>query len=138
MFILIFSNAFGICNRFLLSIQHYFSRGACLHYIGNHPGKILCQRVGTVIVYTPIVISVPTTAGYVLDKEAQTANYALAQINAYKIRNPNCSLNEQYGVFTEAYKSHANSSIVGRQLTNWGIMVPAAPEAVIPNYSTGL
>jgi hypothetical protein len=59
-------------------MQYNFSRGACLHYVGNHPGKTLCQKVDTVFICTPIVISVPATAGFVLDKKAQTANYALA------------------------------------------------------------
>jgi hypothetical protein len=44
MFFLIFCNKFKIFNNFLLKIQTYFSRGACLHFIGNNPGKLLCKK----------------------------------------------------------------------------------------------
>lgn len=42
MFILIFCNEFKIYTNFLLCIQNFFSREACLHYIGANPGKMLC------------------------------------------------------------------------------------------------
>lgn len=62
-FILIFFNEFKIFTNFLFKIQNYFSRKACLHFIGNHPGKEFCRKVGTTIACTPIVVSVPATAG---------------------------------------------------------------------------
>lgn len=68
-FILILCNKLKIFNDFLLKIQTYFSRGACLHFIGNNPGKMLCEKVGLLIVCTPIVVSIPATGGYVLDRE---------------------------------------------------------------------
>jgi hypothetical protein len=44
MFGLIFSNQFNIFNHFLLKIQNYFSSKACLHYIGNNPGKSYVKK----------------------------------------------------------------------------------------------
>lgn len=138
MFGLIFSNAFNIFNHYLLNLQNYFSRTACLHYIGNNPGKVLCQKIGTAIVCTPIVISLPATAAFVLDHEAKTANYAMERMNNYRDKHPDSTDDQQYGVYQHAYQSHGNSSILGRSLTNYGIMKPGAPEAVIPGYTSDL
>lgn len=44
MFGLIVSNQLNIFTPFLFKIQDYFSRNACLHYIGSNPGKQLCQK----------------------------------------------------------------------------------------------
>ena len=138
MFILIFCNKFNIFNNFLLKIQNYFSREACLHFIGNNPGKLLCEKVGTMIVCTPIVVSVPALAGYALDKESQTGNYAINKMHEYQARFPNSTHDQQYKVYSDSYKSHANSSLIGRGLTKWGVMSPGAPEAVIPDYQSDL
>ena len=138
MFILIFCNKWNIWETKLLKIQDYFSREAILHFIGNKPGRLLCQRVGAAIVCTPIVVSVPAMGGYALEKESQTANYAIGRMESYTDSNPNCTNAQQYKVYCNSYKAHANSSIVGRQLTSIGVMQPAAPEAIIPNYNTGL
>jgi hypothetical protein len=100
MFILIF------CNKFLLKIQNYFSREACLHFIGNNPGKLLCERVGTLIVCTPIVVSVPATAGYVLDKESQTGNYAIGKMHEYQAKHPNSTHDQQYKVYQIEHLNH--------------------------------
>ena len=138
MFGLIVSNEFNVFNHFLLKIQNYFSRDACLHYIGNNPGKTLCQKIGTMIVCTPIIVSVPATAGYVFDYEAKTGNYAIDKMHEYQAKHPNSTHDQQYNVYHNRYKSHANSSLMGRTLTNVGIMKPGAPEAVIPNYRSDL
>jgi hypothetical protein len=138
MLILIFCNKWNLAETFLLKVRDYFSRAALLHFIGNNPGKKLCEKVGTMIVCTPIVVSVPAIAGYVLDKEAQTGNHAFSAMESFRNANPGSSQAEQYEVYSKSYKSHANNSIVGRQLTKAGVMEPAAPEAIIPNYNTGL
>ena len=138
MFILIFCNTFNIFNNFLLKRQDYFSRKACLHFIGNSPGKLLCEKVGAIIVCTPIVVSIPATAGYVLDKESQTGNYAINKMQDYQAKHPNSTHDQQYEVYQNSYKLHANSSLIGRSLTKWGVMRPGAPEAVIPGYKSDL
>jgi len=137
-FILIFCNKFKIFNNFLLKIQNYFSREACLHFIGNNPGKLLCEKVGTLIVCTPIVVSIPATAGYALDKESQTGNYAINKLHEYQAKHPNSTHDQQYKVYQDFYKSHANSSLIGRGLTRWGVMSPGVPEVVIPDYKSDL
>lgn len=137
-FILIFCNKFKIFNNFLLKIQNYFSREACLHFIGNTPGKLLCEKIGTMIVCTPIVVSVPATAGYALDKESQTGNYAINKMHEYQANHPNSTHDQQYKVYQDSYKSHANSSLIGRGLTRWGVMSPGVPELVIPDYKSDL
>ena len=43
--------------------------------------------------------------------------------------------NQKYETF---YRSHANSSIIGRGLTKWGVMRPGVPEVVIPGYKSDL
>jgi len=93
-----------------------------LHFIGNQFGKIICDKVSAVIVGTPIVISVPALGGCALCKESQTANCANEQMQNYQSRCPNSTMAEQYKVYTELYKLHANSSIIGRQLTKFGVM----------------
>lgn len=138
MFGLIFSNKYNIFNHFLFKIQNYFSRKACLHYIGNNIGKTLCQRIGTMIVCTPIIVSVPGIAGYVLDQEAKTGNYAIEKMHEYQAKHSNSTHDQQYNVYKICYQSHANSSIMGRSLTNWGVMKPGAPEVVIPDYKSDL
>ena len=138
MLILIFCNKWNLGETLLLKIRDYFSRAALLHFIGNSPGKSLCKKVGTMIVCTPIVVSVPAIGGYVLDKEAKTANYAIASMESYRESNSHSTNAQQYQRYCNSYKAHANSSIVGRQLTKLGVMEPAAPEAIIPNYNTGL
>ena len=137
-FFLIFCNRFKIFNNFLLKIQNYFSREACLHFIGNTPGKLLCEKVGTLIVCTPIVVSIPATAGYALDKESQTGNYAINKMHEYQAKHPNSTHDQQYKVYQNSYKSHANSSFIGRGLTRWGVMNPGVPEVVIPDYKSDL
>lgn len=138
MFSLIFINEFNIFNHFLLKIQNYFSRKACLHYIGNSPGKRLCNNIGPLVVCTPIVVSVPAIGGYTLDQEAKTGQYAIEKMHEYQAKHPNSTHDQQYKVFKNSYQSHANSSLVGRTLGRWGIMIPGAPEAVIPDYRSDL
>jgi hypothetical protein len=41
------------------------------------------------IVCTPIVVSVPATAGYVLDQKAKTGNYAIDKMHEYQAKHPN-------------------------------------------------
>jgi hypothetical protein len=84
------------------------------------------------------VVSIPATAGYILEKEAQTGNYAINQKHDYRAKYPNSTLDQQYNEYVNAYKGHANSSMVGRGLTKWGVMTPGAPEAVIPDYKSDL
>lgn len=96
------------------------------------------SKIGTMIVCTPIVVSVSTAAGYVLDQEAKTGNYAIDKMHEYQAKHPNSTHDQQYNVYQNSYQSHANSSIMGRSLTNWGIMKPVAPEAVIPAYRSDL
>ena len=45
---------------------------------------------------------------------------------------------QQYKVYENSYKSHANSSLIGCGLTKWGIMGPGVLEYVIPNYKLDL
>jgi hypothetical protein len=70
--------SFKFFNNFLLKIQNYFSRRACLHFIGNNLGKLLCQKVGTLIIVSTLVIDC-----YILDKESQTGNYAINKMHEY-------------------------------------------------------
>jgi hypothetical protein len=102
----------------------------------EQPRETLCQKIGTMIVCTPIVISVPGTAGYVLDQEAKTGNYAIDKMHEYQAKHPNSTHDQQYNVYQNCYRSHANSSIMGRSLTNWGIMKPKASESIIPDYKS--
>ena len=64
------------------------------------------------VVCTPIVISVPAAAGYELGKKAQTATYAIEQMQDHAKRYPNSTPIEQYQVYTKSYDFHANSSII--------------------------
>ena len=138
MFILIFCNKFNVFKNFLLKIQDYFSRGACLHFIGNTIGKALCEKVGGVIVCTPIVVSLPAIAGYALEQESQTGKYAINKMHEFQAKHPNSTHDQQYKVYKDHYTSHGNCSMVGRGLTQWGIMSPGAPESIIPNYKSDL
>ena len=138
MFILILCNKLKIFNDFLLKILTYFSREACLHFIGNNPGKLLCEKVGLLVVCSPIVVSIPATGGYVLEKEAQTGNYAINKMHEYQANHPNSTHDQQYKVYQNSYKSHANSSLIGRGLSRWGVMNPGVPEVVIPDYKSDL
>jgi hypothetical protein len=142
MFILIFVNflniKFNFFDKFLKGIQSYFSRKACLHFIGNNPGKTTVTKIGTLILYTPLLASIPATAGYAVDRECQTGNYAVTRMHEYQFKNPEATHDSMYKVYRDCYTSHANSTLVGRCLTVWGVMSPAAPEAVIRGYKSDL
>jgi hypothetical protein len=74
------------------------------------------------------------SAIFALDKEYQTANYAIEQMDNFKNRFPNSTMMEQYNVYKDSYNLHANNNIIGRQLTKVGVMQPAAPETIFSRY----
>jgi len=45
MVILIIFNEFSICTSFLITVRNYFSRWACLHFIGNNPSIFVKKSV---------------------------------------------------------------------------------------------
>ena len=61
---IILFNKFGVFTQFLYKIQQYFSCKVCLHFIVNQYGKVICDKIDTIIVCTPIVISFPAMAGF--------------------------------------------------------------------------
>ena len=136
--ILVFCNRFNVFTDFLLRIRDYFSRGACLHYIGNNVGQRVCNQMGTFIVCTPIVVSIPGLAGFALNEGGKTGQFAYSKMDDYKTKFPNSTHDQQYKIYTDAYKGYANNSLIGRGLTKLGFMVPAAPGAIIPEYKSDL
>jgi hypothetical protein len=135
---LIFTNTFNIFTNFLSKIQKYFSRKACLHYIGNNPGAAASHKIGTYLVWAPVTLSVPAGIGYAFEKEVQTGNHAIGRMHDFQATHPDSTHNEQYRVYKACYTSHGNSSMVGRGLTKSGFMSPAAPESIIPSYKSEL
>jgi hypothetical protein len=137
-FILILCNKLKICNDFLLKIKTYFSREACLHFIGDHPGKMLCEKLGLLIVCAPIAVSIPATAGFVLEKESQTGNYAANKMQEYQAKHPNSAHDQQYKVYQDSYNLHANSTPIGCGFSRCGIMNPGVLEVLILDYKSDL
>jgi len=74
----------------------------------------------------------------VLEKEAQTGNYAINKMHEYQAKHPNSTHGQQYKVYQNSYKSHANSSLIERGLSRWGVMNPGVSEVVIPDYKSDL
>ena len=138
MFILISCNKYGVGTNFLLKIQNYFGRSGCLHFIGNSPGRLLCEKIGMAIVCTPIFVSLPAIGGYALNQEAKVGQSAVSEMNRYKAQYPNATHDEMYRVYSDSYYSHGNGTIVGRTLYKWGVMAPGAPEAVISNDTSDI
>ena len=136
-FILIFLNKFNICNNFLSKILNYFSRKACLHYIGNNAGNKL-QRLGAHVLIPLVTGALPAGALFMLSQESATGNYAAGQMYEHQVKHPNSTQDEQYNTYQKCYKLHANSSMTGRLLTYWGVLRPAAPEVIIPDYKSNL
>ena len=133
---LVFSNRFSIFTDSLSSIRDYFSRRACLHYIGNNTGSKI-SPLGLAALM-PLGMGIPAFGGYALNVEAQTGNYAIEKMHDFQAKHPKSTHTQQYAVYSKYYLAHANSSIAGRGLTKWGVMVPGAPEAVIPDFKTQL
>lgn len=138
MFTLIYSNLFSIFNNFLSVVQNYFSRKACLHFIGNNIGAKLSSRLGPMVILSPIVACVPAAGGLAMEKECQTGNYAITKMHEFQSKHPDSTHNEQYKVYRSTYESHANSSMIGRVLTSAGFMKPVSPTAIIPEYKSEL
>jgi hypothetical protein len=137
-FILLYSNLFNIFNNFLSVVQNYFSRKACLHFIGNTIGSKLPSSLGPLVMLSPLVAFVPAAAGLAVEKESQTGNYAINKMHEFQSKHPGSTHNEQYKVYRSTYESHGNSSLVGRGLTSAGFMKPASPTVVIPEYKSEL
>ena len=98
---LIINNKFNLFTKYLENILQYFSRWACLHFVGNSLGRKVTEKIGGAIIFAPISISFSGEFLFVL--------------------------------------GHDDSSMAGRALNRFGIIRPAAPEAILPNYyNTGL
>lgn len=136
--VLILCNRYEMGTRLLSKVQQYYSRRACLHFIGNTIGSKIGKKLGSTVVIAPVIASIPGAAVYSLEKEQQTANYAIEQLHQYKQNFPESTPLQQYDIYKTSYNQHANSSIIGRGLKSIGVMEPAAPEAIVPDYLTTL
>jgi hypothetical protein len=135
-FFLIICTKFGVCIPFLKRVQKYFTRRGTLHYLGNNVGSSLKKagEKGVLLLAAPLGF----VTGIVLNKDAETGNYAISRLQDFEIQNPNSSHLDRYKVFEESYIRHANSSTAGRLLYKANLMQPASPEAIIPDFTTGL
>jgi hypothetical protein len=61
---------------------------------------------------------------FVLEKEAETGHYACEKLLTYKNKCPNLTVNEEHIHFSNAYYTHANSTVLGRFLVKLGVMSP--------------
>ena len=73
-----------------------------------------------------------------LNQESATANFAAGQMYEHQLKHPNSTHDEQYHTYRKCCKLHANSSMTGRLLTYGGVLRPAAPEVIIPDYKSNL
>lgn len=138
LFFLTVSNWFTLFTVLLEDILRYFSRRACLHFVGNGAGSTTASKAGPFVVMAPVAVSLPATGIYVVETDAKIGNYAYDQLQQQKLRTPEISFKQQYDKYVEIYNGYANSSIAGRTLLKMNLIGPAAPEAIIPNFNTGL
>ena len=75
---------------------------------------MLCHKVGTAIVCTPIVVSFPAIGGYALDQEAKVGQYAVLEMHKHKAQYPNATHDQMYRVYSDSYHSYTNGTRVGR------------------------
>lgn len=54
---LVMCNKHKICTRLLTTIKFFFSRRACLHFIGNATGKKIAEKLGNNVLVPTIIIS---------------------------------------------------------------------------------
>jgi hypothetical protein len=134
MALLIFCNKFNFGSKFLTRVKEYFSRKACLHFIGNTLGKEICKKIGAFIVCTPIA-SIPAAGGYVVEKEHQTGTYAINQMHQFLDKNPTATKEQAYKVYNVSYYNHANSNLIGRKLYDLGVMKPTEFNKLQYNYN---
>lgn len=138
MFFLVISNKFNLFTKYLENTLQYFSRRACLHFVGNGLGTRLTEAVGGAVVLAPVTISVTGGVFFVSGHDDKAGNFAFGKMVQYREANPLATYKQQYNQYVEMYNGHANSSLAGRTLNSLGLIKPAVPEAIIPNYNTGL
>ena len=72
------SNKFNLFFTFLKFLQKFFSRRACLHFLGNSTGsKVLKKLNGGIL--SPFIVSVPTPIGLVADVDYKAAEAGLRE-----------------------------------------------------------
>ena len=83
------SNYFNVFSKVRRKIVKYFSRKACLHFIGNAPGSKLSEHLPAVLI--AVMTTVPAIAGPLNDATTSANKAGQAAIDNYKLINPNAS-----------------------------------------------
>ena len=122
----------GLGNKFLSNILTYFSRGGCLHFIGNNAGQTFTNLVGKTII-APAIAGVTGSGAFILNYEANMANYAVGEMLEVQRLNPSATDRELYKVYKTSYNIYAAGSIAGRILVGNGFLRPGAEEAIFPD-----
>jgi hypothetical protein len=132
LFFLFISNKFNLFPMLLKRITKYFSRQACLHFLGNNLGTKVPQKLGTYIIY-PLVAAFPAAVGLVIDADYKAAHAGLEQKKVYIQKYPDSDLYQRHQAYVEGYNDQLNSHIVGRNLGKWGVVGPGTIEGCNPN-----
>lgn len=129
MCMLIFLNKFKIHTNFLRKIHKYFSRKACLHYLGSNLSLKKENRVGVIGVLAPLWLLPHNIFFYLSAQEAKTGQYAIEKMHEYELNHPESTPDQRYKVYEDSYYGYAN---------RFNFFKPAAPESIIPNYKSDL
>jgi len=112
----------------LKNFENYFSRHACLHFIGNNTGKKAVQNVGWFgIVYLGL-FSIPAALGILHEIDFRAGQAGLEEKNKLIVRNPHCSHLEKQKAFEEGYNRQITSYTLGRMVYKSGIVGPGTLE----------
>lgn len=116
---LVVSNKYNLCTKFLKKLLIYFSRRACLHYIGNF-GSDSARKLG-LGVFSALGAAIPACTGIFLDIDSKAGAAAYDSMNKYRENQPDCDIDRLYAIYETAYNDYYKHSIVGRFLiqTNW-------------------
>lgn len=73
LFFLFISNKFNLFSTFLNRLQKFFSRRACLYFLGNGAGNTVPKKLGWAIL-SPVIVAIPSAVGFAADADYKAAN----------------------------------------------------------------
>jgi len=100
------SNYFKLFPKVRQEIVKYFSRRACLHFIGNSAGSRLSPHLPAILIAA--VSTIPAIAGPLNDATTSANNAGETAITNYKVTHPSASPLELQTIFNEAFFESLN------------------------------
>lgn len=110
------SNYFDLFPKLRQEIVKYFSRRACLHFIGNSAGSSLKAHLPAIFI--AIVTTIPAIAGPINEAATNANKAGQAALDLYKIDNPDVSPKESQEIYDRAFFKDLNNNKFATMINN--------------------